>query len=123
MRRIFLISLVAIACSIVLPVAAADEMNGTWSGPWYRGMTSGIMTLEIDASGKSMIRFTNLESFGEDAVAVSGMKIEQTALKFSAVGAGAGVFVASSRLTSDGKVIKGTAEFEGFPIEFKLKRR
>ncbi len=123
MRRTFLILLAAVFWSVALPVAAADEMNGTWSGPWYRGMSSGIMTLSIDTSGKGLVQFTNLESFGEDAVPLSKMEVGPKALKFSAAGAGVGVFVASSSLTSEGKVLKGEAEYEGFPIEFKLKRR
>jgi hypothetical protein len=123
MRRTFLISIVAVASSLLLSVAAADELSGEWSGPWYRGMTSGIMTLEIDGEGKGLVQFTNLDNFGEDTVAVSKLEKDSKGLKFSAAGAGAAVFSASARLTGDGKLLKGEGEYEGFAIEFRLKRR
>ena len=123
MRRTFLISLAALTWSLFSSVAAADELSGTWSGPWYRGMTSGTMTLEIDATNeKAQVRFTNLENFGDDALPVSTLETAQKTVKFSVASDGAGVFVASSKLASEGKVLKGTAEYEGFRIEFKLKR-
>lgn len=124
MRRTFLISLAAVAWSLFSPFVAADELSGKWSGPWYRGMTSGTMMLEIDATNeKAQVRFTNLENFGDDAVPVSKLEIAQKMVKFSVASAGTAVFVASSKLASDGKVLKGTAEYEGFRIEFKLKRK
>jgi hypothetical protein len=124
LRRTFLISLTAVAWSLFSSVAAADELSGTWSGPWYRGMTSGTMTLEIDATNeKAQVRFTNLENFGDDAVPVSKLEIAQKTMKFSAASAGTAVFVASSKLAGGGKMLKGTAEYEGFRIEFKLKRK
>ena len=124
MRRTFLVSLAVVAWSLFSSVAAADELSGTWSGPWYRGMTSGTMTLEIDAANeKARARFTNLENFGDDAVPVSKLEITDKTAKFSVASAGTAVFVASSKLASDGKVLKGTAQYEGFRIEFKLKRK
>jgi hypothetical protein len=124
MRRTILMSLAAAAWMAFLPVALADELSGTWSGPWYRGMTSGTMILEIKEDGNGMVQFTNLDKFGEDAVALSGVeKTRPAGMKFSAAGAGAGVFRADSQLTSDGKVLKGDGEYDGFDIKFKLKRR
>ncbi len=123
MRITLLMSLAALVWMALMPVAAADELSGTWSGPWYRGMTSGIMTLEIDEGGKGLVQFTNLDNFGEDAVPLSGVEKGRTELKFSAAGEGASAFSASARLTREGRVLKGAAEYEGFPIEFNLKRR
>ncbi len=123
MRRTFLISLLAVSCSLFLPLALAGELSGTWSGPWYRGMTSGTMVLEVDAQGKGRVQFTNLDNFGDESVPLSGVEAGGTDLKFRAAGAGAGVFVASSQMTSDGKVLNGKGEYDGFDIKFKLKRR
>ena len=123
MRTTFLMSLAAAVWIALVPVAAADGLSGNWSGPWYRGMTSGIMTLKIDESGEGLVQFTNLDKFGEDAVPISGVEKGSAELKFTAAGAGADAFTASSQLTNDGKVLKGDGEYDGFDIKFKLKRR
>jgi hypothetical protein len=123
MRITFLMSLAAAVWMALIPVASADGVDGTWSGPWYRGMTSGIMTLEIDEGGNGQVQFTNLDNFGDAAVPLSRVKLVRTELKFIAAGDGPAVFAADSQLTSDGKVLKGEGEYDGFDIKFKLKRR
>ena len=123
MRTTFLMSLAAAVWIALVPVAAADGLSGNWSGPWYRGMTSGIMTLKIDEGGGGLVQFTNLDNFGEDAVPITGVEIGLAKLKFTAAGAGADAFTARSQLTNDGKVLKGDGEYDGFDIKFKLKRR
>lgn len=123
MRKIWLVASAAVLWSTSMLCAAADDLSGSWAGPWYRGMTSGTMMLQIDADGAGVVQFRNLDNFGEDEVALSKVKKSGNSLKFSAAGAGAGVFVANTELTSDGKILKGKAEYEGFPIKFKLKRR
>ena len=123
MRRTFLISLAVVGWSLFSCAAFADEMSGKWSGLWYRGMTSGTIRLEIDATNeKAQVRFTNLENFGDDATPVSELEFAQKTVNFSVASSGAGVFVASSKLERDGKVLKGVAEYEGFRIEFSLRR-
>jgi hypothetical protein len=123
MRRCFLVALSVLFWSTCLPAVAADDFSGSWAGPWYRGMTSGTMELRIDANGAGVIQFTNLDNFGEEAVTLSNVKRSDKDFEFSAAGAGASVFVASVHLTSGGKVLKGKAEYDGFPIKFNLKRR
>ena len=123
MRKISMMAAVAAFWAAGMLPAAADDLSGSWTGPWYRGMTSGTMTLQIDADGTGVVQFRNLDNFGEEAVALSKVNKHGNSLKFSAAGDGAGVFVASTQLTSDGKVLKGKADYEGFPIKFKLKRR
>jgi hypothetical protein len=123
MRRIFLVFVAALAWSYLLPVATADELSGKWSGPWYRGMTSGIMMLDMDEEGNGMVQFTNLDNFGVDSVPVSTKKKDSKSLKFSAAGEGAAVFTATARLADGGKLLKGKGEYDGFAIEFKLKHR
>ena len=123
MRKIWLIAALATIWSACITGAAADDLSGTWAGPWYRGMTSGTMVLQINADGTGDIQFRNLDNFGEETVALSNVKKDDNSFDFSASGVGASVFVASSQLTGDGKVLKGKAKYEGFPIKFKLKRR
>ena len=79
--------------------------------------------LEIDSEGAGTVQFTNLENFGDSAVNLSKVEVNERRFSFSASGEGAGVFVARSELLNGGKVLKGEGEFEGFPIKFKLKRR
>jgi len=123
MRKLWLLAVVATFWSACMPGALADDLSGLWAGPWYRGMTSGTMTLQINADGTGVIQFMNLDNFGEDAVALSNVKKDGNNFDFSAAGAGASVFVASTQLISGGKALKGKAKYEGFPIKFKLKRR
>ena len=123
MRRILTIALLLAYWFAGALSASADDVSGTWQGPWYRGMTSGTMTLEVDAAGAGTAQFTNLDNFGEKVVSLSRVDISDSELSFSAAGEGAGVFVATSRVTNDGQVLKGKALYEGFPIKFKLKRR
>ena len=122
MRKIWLMAVVVALWSTWILPATADDLSGAWVGPWYRGMTSGTMTLQIEPDG-GMIQMTNLDGFPEDEVVLSNVKKGERRFKFSASGEGAGVFVASTQLSGDGKVLEGKGEYDGFAIKFKLKRR
>lgn len=122
MRKIWLMVAAVSLCSTWMLPATADDLSGSWAGPWYRGMTSGTMTLQIESDG-GMIQMSNLDGFPEDEVVLSNVKKSDRRFKFSAPGEGAGVFVASTQLSGDGKVLEGKGEYEGFAIKFKLKRR
>lgn len=123
MKKALLTALAITLFSFPGLIVAADELIGNWKGPWYRGMTSGMMTLVIPANGESVVQFTNLDNFGEQAVPIVRLDSEKTELKFSAAGEGADSFVASSRLVTGGTVLEGKGEYDGFPIKFKLKRK
>lgn len=118
--------LVAVAFSLwssgMLPAAAGD-LSGSWVGPWYRGMTSGTMTLRIESDGSGMIQMINLDNFTEEEVELYKVKQSADSFGFSASGGGHGVFVANTQLSGDGATLDGKGEYEGFPIKFKLKRR
>ena len=123
MKRIWLVAaLIALWSACILPAAAAD-VSGSWAGPWYRGMTSGTMTLQINSDGSGVIQMTNLDNFPEDEVVLSNTGKDAGTFKFSAAGSGASVFVARTQLSGDGQVLEGKGKYEGFPIKFKLKRR
>ncbi|UCH49656.1 MAG: hypothetical protein JSU95_07765 [Betaproteobacteria bacterium] len=121
MRKLWLVAVAALCSAWMLP-ASADDLSGSWFGPWYRGMTSGTMTLQIESDG-GVIQMTNLDGFPEDEVVLSNVKKSDRRFKFSASGEGARVFAASTQLSGDGKVLEGKGEYDGFPIKFKLKRR
>jgi hypothetical protein len=123
MKRIFLATMAAVIWAGCLPAASAGDFSGDWQGPWYRGMTSGTMMLQIEADGSGMVEFRNLDNFGEEVVPLSRVNKSNVSFGFSASGDGPGVFVATTKLISGGKVLEGKGEYEGFPIKFKLKRR
>jgi len=123
MRKIWLMAAVTAFWSACILPAAADGLSGTWGGPWYRGMTSGTMTLHINADGSGLIQMINLDNFPEDEVVLSDVEKGDATFSFSAPGSGAGVFVARTQLSADGNVLEGKGRYEGFPIKFKLKRR
>lgn len=106
----------------ILP-AFAEGIDGTWAGPWYRGMTSGTMTLQIESDGSGVIQMNNLDNFPEDEVALTNTEKGDTTFNFQAPGDGAAVFVVKTQLTPDGKILAGSGRYEGFAIKFKLKRR
>jgi len=81
------------------------------------------MLLQVEGDGSGMVEFKNLDNFGEQAVKLSRINKSNVSFGFSASGEGPGVFVATTKLISGGKVLEGKGEYEGFPIKFKLKRR
>ena len=111
------------AClSLFVSLGAAQDLAGTWEGPWYRGMTSGTMVLDINPAGEGTVQFVNLDNFGEQVVTLQRVSVDGARFDFSASGEGAGVFVATTRLIKAGQILKGKGEYEGFPIKFELTR-
>ena len=123
MRVICLAAAVAAFWSASILPAFAESLDGTWAGAWYRGMTSGTMTLKIEADGSGVIQMTNLDNFSEDEVTLTNTEKGDKTYSFRAPGMAAGVFAASTQLNDDGSVLEGKGRYEGFSIKFKLKRR
>lgn len=103
--------------------AFAQGVEGTWAGPWYRGMTSGTMTLRIEPDGSGVIQMNNLDNFTKDKVTLTDTEKTDTTFNFEAPGGGADVFVVKTRLAADGTILAGSGRYEGFAIKFRLKRR
>lgn len=123
MKKMWLVAAAVALWSTWMLPATADDLSGSWVGPWYRGMTSGTMTLQIEPDGSGMIQMINLDNFTEDEVVLSKVKQDAGGFRFQASGGGHGVFVAKTQLGGDGATLEGKGEYEGFPIKFKLKRR
>lgn len=125
MRRTLLAAIAAAALSAAIP-ATAQEVNaalaGTWKGPWYRGMTSGVMTLEVAPDGSGNVRFTNLDNFGDGPATLAKVSIAGDGFEFSANGTGGREFAAAAQLAKNGSALRGTARYEGFGVKFELKR-
>ena len=123
MRVIGLAAVGAAFWSACILPAFAESLDGTWGGAWYRGMTSGTMTLKIEADGSGVIQMTNLDNFSEDEVTLTGTEKGDKTYSFRAPGLAAAAFTASTQLSDDGNVLEGKGRYEGFAIKFKLKRR
>ncbi|HZP92974.1 MAG TPA: hypothetical protein VFB20_08845 [Burkholderiales bacterium] len=123
MRKILGLALLAvIAASPPAPAQEDAAPAGIWKGPWYRGMTSGTMMLEVSGDGSGSVRFTNLETFGDGPAVLQKTATKAGTYEFAAFGAAGAEFAGSARLIKGGKALGGTARYEGFPIKFELQR-
>lgn len=95
-------------------------IDGTWEGPWYRGMSSGRATFHIRDGGGSM-QLTNAESFGEESKPLSAVAFDGSAFKFRADGGG-GPMTATLKLNEKRDQMKGMGKYEGFGVRFELTR-
>ncbi len=104
---------------------AADQLvslQGTWKGPWYIGMTSGLATMEIAADGSGTIAFTNLENFGEEPVALTKTSFDGKTFRFAASGTGGVEFSVGTQLGSGGNQLRGNGKYGGFGARLELRR-
>ena len=127
MGRIWLAMLALVAGTWVGSLAAGqsgmEQLQGTWEGPWYIGMSSGKARIAIDGSGAGTIVFTNLENFGNNPVALEKAVFDGKSLKFSASGEGAHEFSASLQLRGAGEQLRGNGMYGGFGARLELQRR
>ena len=114
--------LVAITLTMgVQPVARAQDAEaGQWEGPWYRGMTSGKVKIDLRTK-PGTIQFTNLDNFGTDLRPVDA-SLDDGVLKLRAEGDKGGPLTASLKLNEAGTEAKGLGKFDGFPLRFEIKR-
>jgi hypothetical protein len=125
MRRAIWLAVAVLSYLLMAPLKAADlsAIAGAWHGPWYRGMTSGQMTLEVAADGTGKVSFTNLETFGETPARLHKTEADGQSIRFSANGASGSEFTARCSLMQGNELLRGTARYEGFPVKFDLRRR
>jgi hypothetical protein len=95
-------------------------IDGTWEGPWYRGMSSGKATFEIK-DGVGSVKLTNSETFGEEPRPLSKLDFDGKTFRFE-VHAGGGPLGASLKLNEKGDQMKGMGKYEGFGVRFELTR-
>ena len=123
-RRIWLAAIV-LAAHTWAGGAAADQLTslqGTWKGPWYIGMTSGLASMEIAADGSGTIAFTNLENFGEEPVALTKTSFDGKTFRFAASGTGGVEFSVGTQLGSGGNQLRGNGKYGGFGARLELRR-
>jgi hypothetical protein len=121
-RRSFLAVVLALSAmpSVAQHAADAKAIDGTWEGPWYRGMSSGKATFRIKDGGGT-IELTNAESFGDGPHPLHKTSFDGKSFQFEARGGG-GVMAASLKLNDKGDQMKGMGKYEGFGVRFELAR-
>jgi hypothetical protein len=116
---------IAIIMAMFVSCAAADDsarLAGTWKGPWYIGMSSGIAVMELATDGSGTIVLTNLDEFGAQPVALAKQSFDGKRLNFSAIGANGAPLVMNLTLGEGGKQLRGNGKHAGFGARMELQR-
>ena len=97
------------------------SVQGAWEGPWYRGMTSGKVKVQIrDDDGT--IQFTNLDNFGSEPHSITHTRLDGESFSFRADGEKGGPLTATLKLNEAKTQMRGLGKFDGFPLRFELRR-
>ena len=104
--------------------AAADTgaLHGSWKGPWYIGMSSGVVAMEIAEDGSGKIALTNLEEFGSEPMPLAKHSFDGKVLTFSATGANGAVLTMRLQLGQGGRQLRGNGKHAGFGARMELQR-
>jgi hypothetical protein len=116
---------IAIVMAMFFNCAAADDsgrLAGTWKGPWYIGMSSGIAVMDLAADGSGTIVLTNLDEFGAQPIALTKQSFDGKRLNFSAIGANGAPLVMNLQLGEGGKQLRGNGKHSGFGARMELQR-
>ena len=119
------IGLAALIMTIIFAGAAAAEpgaLHGSWKGPWYIGMSSGVVAMEIAEDGSGKIALTNLEEFGLQPVPLAKQSFDGKVFAFSATGANGAVLTMRLQLGADGRQLRGNGKHAGFGARMELQR-
>jgi hypothetical protein len=127
------IALVAVMAWLVLalPVRAGAEgdaaidVRGTWTGPWYLGMTSGVATLTLhgEAALEGSLQLTNNERFGTAVRPLSEARFEGGQFRFKVTGEDGQRMTGQLPVEGEGTRMKGLAKYSGYNIKFELTRQ
>jgi hypothetical protein len=119
------IGLAAMTLAIIFAgtaVADTSALHGSWKGPWYIGMSSGIVAMEIAEDGSGKIALTNLEEFGSQSVPLAKQSFDGKVFAFSATGANGAVLTMSLQLGEGGRQLHGNGKHAGFGARLELQR-
>lgn len=119
------IGLIAGVMTLLLAGAAlADSaaLRGSWKGPWYIGMSSGIAEMEIAADGSGNVTLTNLDEFGEKPVPLTKQSFDGKVFSFTAVGASGAALNMTLKLGDNGRQLRGNGKHAGFGARMELQR-
>ncbi len=102
--------------------ADPSALAGSWKGPWYIGMSSGMATMELAADGSGTLTLTNMEEFGYQPVAISKQSFDGQVLRFSAVGANGGALTVALQAENEGRKLRGNGKYGGFGARLELRK-
>ena len=123
MRTIWML-LLAGSAALGPGVGAAQgtaAINGTWEGPWYRGMSSGLAKLQIADNGGTL-QLTNSETFGEEPRPLVKLTVENAGVSLRADGQSGSPLTLELKLNAKGDQMKGMGKYEGFGVRLELRR-
>jgi hypothetical protein len=103
-------------------VADTGALHGSWKGPWYIGMSSGVVAMDIDEDGSGKIALTNLDEFGSEPVPLAKQSFDGKVFAFSATGANGAALVMSLQLGQGGRQLRGNGKHAGFGARMELQR-
>jgi len=103
-------------------IADTSALRGSWKGPWYIGMSSGLVAMDIAEDGAGKITLTNLDEFGSQPVALAKQSFDGRAFTFSATGANGAALIMTLQLGKDGKQLRGNGKHGGFGARMELQR-
>jgi hypothetical protein len=103
-------------------IADTSALRGSWKGPWYIGMSSGIVAMDIAGDGSGKITLTNLDEFGSQPVALAKPTFDGKSFSFSATGANGAALIMNLQLGADGKQLRGNGKHGGFGARMELQR-
>ena len=103
-------------------VADTGALHGSWKGPWYIGMSSGVVAMDIDENGSGKIALTNLDEFGSEPVPLAKQSFDGKVFTFSATGANGAALVMSLQLGQGGRQLRGNGKHAGFGARMELQR-
>ena len=124
MTRAIWTLLAVVSAALLSGVAGAQTpqaLDGTWVGPWYRGMSSGVATLRIDGSGGTL-QLTNAETFGEEPRPLVKLVVNGDAISLRADGDSGAPLTVELKANPAGDQIKGMGKYEGFGVRMELRR-
>ena len=105
-------------------VAIADTgvLHGSWKGPWYIGMSSGLVAMDIAEDGSGKIALTNLDEFGAQPIPLAKQSFDGKSFTFTATGANGAVLIMNLQLGKGGRELRGNGKHAGFGARMELQR-
>ena len=122
MKAIWLAAITAATLFAGAAIAEPSALRGSWKGPWYIGMSSGIVAMVIAEDGSGKIALTNLDEFGAQAIPLAKQSFDGKTFTFSATGANGAALVMSLQLVEGGKQLRGNGKHAGFGARMELQR-
>lgn len=132
-RRTFLTSIAGVAAlgfgRTISAQSSADAafVEGTWRGPWYLGMSSGIATMTLTRTASTgwagTLQLTNNEKFGEETLPLRSVEIRNGMLEFRVVGADGNPMDGKLPIPAhENGPLKGPARYGGYKVRLELMK-